>query len=127
MARLYGVNLPQDKKVYVGLTYIYGIGYTRANKILKATGIDPHKKVKDLTEEDIAKIRGFIDANYKVEGDLRQIVKDNIRRLKDIKSWRGIRHLIGLPVRGQRTRHNARSVKGKARPVGGLNVKLTKK
>ena len=127
MARLYGVNLPQEKKIYIALTYIYGIGLTRSKQILKAVGISPDTLVKDLTEADFAKIKAFIDANYKVEGDLRQIVKDNIRRLKDIKAWRGIRHMIGLPVRGQRTRHNARSWKGKARPVGGLNVKLTKK
>jgi len=127
MARLYGIDLPREKKILIALTYIYGIGLTRAKKILKSTGINPDIRVKELTQEDISKIKAFIDANYKVEGDLRQLVKENIKRLKDIKSWRGIRHMIGLPVRGQRTRHNARSWKGKARPVGGLNIKLTKK
>ncbi len=127
MARLFGVNLPQEKKIFIALTYIYGIGMSRSKKILEATGINPDKRVKELTEEDFSKIRNYIDQNYKVEGDLRQIIRENIRRLKDIKAWRGIRHIIGLPVRGQRTRHNARSHKGKARAVGGLNVKLTKK
>lgn len=127
MARLFGVNLPQEKKVLIGLTYIYGIGISRSKEILKATGIDSDIRVKDLTEEQVSKIKNYIDKNFKVEGDLRQIVREHIRRLKDIKSWRGIRHIIGLPVRGQRTRHNARSHKGKARAVGGLNVKLTKK
>jgi len=126
MLRLFGVNLPEKKAIWVALTYIYGIGKHRAFVILENTGIDPNKKVQDITEEEAAKIRAFIEKNYVVEGDLRQQVKEDIERLKRIKSWRGIRHTIGLPVRGQRTRRNARSWKGKARPVAGLNVKATK-
>ncbi len=127
MLRLFGVNLPEKKAIWVALTYIYGIGRTRALTICRETGIDPNKKVKDITEEEAAKIRTFIEANYTVEGDLRQKVKEDIERLKRIRCWRGIRHMIGLPVRGQRTRHNARSHKGKARPVAGLNVKTSPK
>ncbi len=127
MARLFGVNIPDEKKVKISLTYIFGIGRKRAMDILEATKIDPEKRTKDLTEEELAKIRSFIEANYKVEGALRQEIKDNINRLKEIRCYRGIRHIIGLPVRGQRTRRNARTWKGKAIPVGGLNPKVSKK
>ncbi len=127
MARLFGVNIPDEKKIKISLTYIYGIGPKKALDILKAVKIDPEVRTKDLSEEELAKIRSFIEANYKVEGALRQEIKENIQRLKEIRSYRGVRHIVGLPVRGQRTRHNARSVKGKAAPVGGLNVKITKK
>lgn len=127
MARLFGVNIPDEKKVKISLTYIFGIGRKRAMDILEATKIDPEKRTKDLTEEELARIRSHIEANYKVEGALRQEIKDNINRLKEIRCYRGIRHIIGLPVRGQRTRRNARTWKGKAIPVGGLNPKVSKK
>ncbi len=112
MARIVGVEIPNNKKVWVGLTYIYGIGRTRAFEILKGTGIDPDKRVKDLTEEEIGKINKFIQEHYKVEGELRAEVQRNIKRLIDIGCYRGIRHKLGLPVRGQRTRSNARTRKG---------------
>ena len=112
MARVVGVEIPNNKKVWVGLTYIYGIGRTRAFEILKNTGIDPEKRVKDLTEEEIGKINKFIQEHYKVEGELRTEVQRNIKRLIDIGCYRGIRHKIGLPVRGQKTRSNARTRKG---------------
>ena len=127
MARLFGVNIPDEKKVKISLTYIFGIGRKRAMDILEATKIDPEKRTKDLTEEELARIRSHIEANYKVEGALRQEIRDNINRLKEIRCYRGIRHIIGLPVRGQRTRRNARTWKGKAIPVGGLNPKVSKK
>lgn len=127
MARLFGVNIPDEKKVKISLTYIFGIGRKRAMDILEATKIDPEKRTKDLTEEELARIRSYIEANYKVEGALRQEIRDNINRLKEIRCYRGIRHIIGLPVRGQRTRRNARTWKGKAIPVGGLNPKVSKK
>ena len=127
MARLFGVNIPDNKKIKISLTYVYGIGPKFAQDILKAVKIDPEKRTSELTETDIAKIRTYIEANYKVEGVLRQEIKEHIQRLKDIRCYRGVRHIIGLPVRGQRTRHNARSVKGKAMAVGGLKVKITKK
>ena len=127
MARILGVNIPDDKKLKISLRYIYGIGPTRAMEIITALKMDPEQRVKELAEDDLAKIRSYIEKNYLVEGKLRQEIRENIRRLKDIKCYRGIRHIIGLPVRGQRTRHNARTTKGKARPVGGLNVKAAKK
>ena len=112
MARIVGVELPSNKKVEYALTYIYGIGRTRAKIIVQSTGIDPNKRVKDLTEEEISKITQFINENYKVEGELRQEVQRNIKRLIEIGCYRGIRHRLGLPVRGQRTRTNARTRKG---------------
>ena len=112
MARIVGVEIPNNKKVWVGLTYIYGIGRTRAFEILEGTGIDPEKRVKDLTEEEIGKINKFIQEHYKVEGGLRAEVQRNIKRLIDIGCYRGIRHKLGLPVRGQKTRSNARTRKG---------------
>jgi len=112
MARIVGVEIPNNKKVWVGLTYIYGIGRTRAFEILEGTGIDPEKRVKDLTEEEIGKINKFIQEHYKVEGELRAEVQRNIKRLIDIGCYRGIRHKLGLPVRGQKTRSNARTRKG---------------
>ncbi len=126
MLRLFGVNLPEGKSIFIALTYIYGIGKTRSAQILAETGIDPNKKVRDISEEEAAKIRKFIEKHYVVEGDLRQQIREDIERLKRIKAWRGIRHIVGLPVRGQKTRRNARSHKGRARPVAGLNVKATK-
>ena len=117
MARIAGVDLPREKRVEIGLTYVYGIGRTSAKKILEATGINPDTRVKDLTEDEIAKIREAIDHNYTVEGDLRREVALNIKRLVEIGSYRGIRHRKGLPVRGQRTKTNARTRKGPKRTI----------
>ncbi len=111
MARIAGVDLPKNKKIYVALDRIFGIGIPLSLKILAETGVDPDKKVKDLTEEEIARLRSYIDG-LKVEGALRAEIQRNIKRLIDINSYRGIRHKLGLPVRGQRTRHNARTRKG---------------
>ncbi|GAB7387271.1 30S ribosomal protein S13 [Bacillaceae bacterium] len=117
MARIAGVDLPRDKRVEIGLTYIYGIGRSTANKILAATGINPDTRVRDLTEEEVSKLRDYIDKNLKVEGDLRREVSLNIKRLIEIGCYRGIRHRRGLPVRGQRTKTNARTRKGPRRTV----------
>ena len=112
MARISGVDLPKEKRVEIGLTYIYGIGRPTADKILAATGINPDTRVKDLTEKDVAKLRDYIDANVTVEGDLRREVALNIKRLIEIGCYRGVRHRKGLPVRGQRSKTNARTRKG---------------
>ena len=117
MARIAGVDLPREKRVEIGLTYIFGIGVPSANKILKDTGINPDTRVKDLTEEEIGKLRDVIDGQYTVEGDLRRETALNIKRLQEIGCFRGVRHRKGLPVRGQRTKTNARTRKGKARTV----------
>ncbi|MBQ4466105.1 MAG: 30S ribosomal protein S13 [Oscillospiraceae bacterium] len=117
MARISGVDLPKDKRVEIGLTYIFGIGRPTADKILAATGINPDTRVKDLTEQDVAKLRDYIDANLTVEGDLRREVALNIKRLVEIGCYRGIRHRKGLPVRGQRTKTNARTRKGPAKTI----------
>lgn len=119
MARISGVDLPREKRIEVALTYIYGIGRTRAHEILDATGVSPDVRVKDLTEDDQVKIRTFIDENYEVEGDLRREVQADIRRKIEIGSYQGIRHRRGLPVRGQRTKTNARTRKGPKRTVAG--------
>ncbi len=119
MARILGVDLPREKRVEIGLTYIYGIGLTRAKKICAETGVNPDTRVKDLTEEEVVKMRDFIDENYTVEGDLRRETSQNIKRLMDIGCYRGLRHRKGLPVRGQRTHTNARTRKGPRRQVGG--------
>ncbi len=118
MARISGVELPQNKRVEIGLTYIYGIGRTSSNKILSVARVSPDKRVKDLSDEEVAKIQKVINGNYKVEGDLRRAVQSNIRHLMEIGSYRGRRHSRGLPVRGQRTRTNARTRKGKRKTVG---------
>ena len=112
MARIAGVDLPNDKRVEIGLTYIYGIGRKTSNDILAATGINPDTRVKDLTEDEVAKIRDAIDAGYTVEGDLRRNVAMDIKRLIEIGSYRGVRHKKSLPVRGQRSKTNARTRKG---------------
>ena len=112
MARIAGVDLPNDKRVEIGLTYIYGIGLTTSKKILADTGINPDVRVKDLTEEDISKLREYIDHNLQVEGDRRRVVALDIKRLIEIGSYRGLRHRKGLPVRGQRSKTNARTRKG---------------
>jgi small subunit ribosomal protein S13 len=117
MARIAGVDLPRDKRVEIGLTYIFGIGRSKANTILKETGIDPDTRVRDLTEDEVAKLRSYIDKNLVVEGDLRRETALNIKRLIEIGSYRGIRHRRGLPVRGQRSKTNARTRKGPRRTV----------
>ena len=117
MARISGVDLPKEKRVEIGLTYIYGIGLSSSQKILEKTGISPDVRVKDLTDDDIAKIRKEIDKEYKVEGDLRREVALNIKRLTEIGCYRGLRHRRGLPVRGQRTKTNARTRKGPRKVV----------
>ena len=117
MARIAGIDLPKDKRVEIGLTYIYSIGRTSANKILKETGINPDTRVKDLTEEDEAKLREIIGHSYTVEGDLRRDVAMDIKRLTEIGCYRGMRHRKGLPVRGQRSKTNARTRKGPKRTV----------
>ena len=117
MARISGVDLPKDKRVEIGLTYIFGIGRPTADKILAATGINPDTRVKDLSEQDVAKLRDYIDANITVEGDLRREVALNIKRLVEIGCYRGVRHRKGLPVRGQRTKTNARTRKGPAKTI----------
>ena len=117
MARISGVDLPKDKRVEIGLTYIFGIGRPTADKILAATGINPDTRVKDLTEQDVAKLRDYIDENYTVEGDLRREVALNIKRLVEIGCYRGVRHRKGLPVRGQRTKTNARTRKGPVKTI----------
>jgi len=119
MARIAGVDIPRDKRVEIGLTYIYGIGRSRSREILSKTGIDPDTRVKDLTEAEVVRLREFIESNYRVEGDLRRQVSQDIRRLIDIGCYRGLRHRRGLPVRGQRTRTNARTRKGPRKTVPG--------
>ena len=117
MARIAGVDLPNEKRVEIGLTYIYGIGLTTSKKILSETGVDPDVRVKDLTDEDISKLREYIDHNLQVEGDRRRTVALDIKRLIEIGSYRGIRHRKGLPVRGQRSKTNARTRKGPKRTI----------
>jgi len=119
MARIAGVDLPRDKRVEIGLTYIFGIGRPTASKILESTGISPDTRVRDLTEADVSALRDYIDRAVRVEGDLRREVAMNIKRLVDIGCYRGIRHRRGLPVRGQSTKQNARTRKGPKRIVSG--------
>ena len=119
MARLVGVDLPRDKRVEIGLTYIYGIGLTTSKKILAETGVDPDVRIKDLTEDDLTKLRDYIQENIKVEGDLHREVSQNFKRLMEIGCYRGLRHRRGLPVRGQRTHTNARTRKGPRKQIGG--------
>lgn len=123
MARIAGVDLPREKRVEIALTYIFGIGLSRSKQILRDTGVDPNKRVKDLTDDEIARIRDYIDKNFKVEGELRAEIARNIKRLIDIRCYRGLRHLRGLPVRGQRTRTNARTRKGPRKTVGVMRKK----
>lgn len=117
MARIAGVDLPREKRIQVGLTYIYGIGQKAADDILAATGVNPDTRVKDITEDDLAKLREYIDKNYEVEGDLRRSTALNIKRLIEIGCYRGVRHRKGLPVRGQRTKTNARTRKGPKKTI----------
>lgn len=127
MARIAGVTIPSEKQVQVALTYIYGIGPKFASTILAAAKVQPTTRVKDLTEAEEQRIREVVDANYTVEGDLQRLVTNNIKRVKDINSYRGIRHKLGLPVRGQRTRTNAKTRKGKGVAVGGAQKKAATK
>ena len=117
MARISGVDLPREKRIEIGLTYVYGIGRVRATKILAEAGVNPDTRVKDLTDEEVARIRDVIDASQTVEGDLRREIAMNIKRLQEIGCYRGIRHRKGLPVRGQKTKTNARTCKGPKRTV----------
>ena len=118
MARIAGVDLPREKRVEIGLTYIFGIGLTTSQQILRESGISPDTRVRDLTEEEVVRLRELIDKNLKVEGDLRREVAQNIKRLMEIGCYRGLRHRKGLPVRGQRTHTNARTRKGPRRQIG---------
>ena len=119
MARIAGVDLPREKRIEIALTYIYGIGNTVASEIIAATGVNPDTRVKDLTEQDVGKLRDYIDHNLKVEGDLRREVSMDIKRLMEIGCYRGLRHRRGLPVRGQNTKQNARTRKGPKKQVAG--------
>ena len=119
MARIAGVDLPRDKRVEIGLTYIYGIGLSRSKEILTATGVNPDTRIKDLNDADVAALRNEIETNYQVEGDLRRLESMSIKRLIDIGTYRGRRHRMGLPVRGQRTRTNARTRRGRRQTVAG--------
>jgi small subunit ribosomal protein S13 len=119
MARLIGVDLPRDKRVEIALTYIFGVGRTRATQTLQATGVSPDVRVRDLTDEDLVRLRDYLEASFKLEGDLRREVAADIRRKVEIGSYEGLRHRRGLPVRGQRTKTNARTRKGPKRTVAG--------
>ena len=119
MARIAGVNIPTNKRVEIALTYIHGIGRTKARELAARVGIAPERRVQDLSDQEVLQIREAIDADYTVEGDLRREVAMNIKRLMDLASYRGLRHRRGLPVRGQRTHTNARTRKGKAKPIAG--------
>jgi len=127
VARIAGVDLPRDKRVEIGLTYIYGIGLSRAQKIISATGVNPDTRVKDLTEADVTILRAHVESTYQIEGDLRRWESMNIKRLMDIGTYRGRRHRLGLPVRGQRTRTNARTRRGVRRTVAGKKKAPSKK
>lgn len=127
MARIASVDLPRDKRVEIGLTYIYGIGLSRSKEILAATGVNPDTRVKDLTDAEVATLRAAVEANYQVEGDLRRWESMNIKRLVDIGTYRGRRHRMGLPVRGQRTRTNARTRRGRRIAVAGKKKPAAKK
>ncbi|MBP9667544.1 30S ribosomal protein S13 [Candidatus Saccharibacteria bacterium] len=127
MARIAGVTIPSEKQVHIALTYIYGIGRKHASSILAAANIEPTTRVKDLTEAEEQRLRDVIDKDYTVEGDLQRLVTNNIKRLKDINAYRGLRHKSGLPVNGQRTRTNARTRKGRAVAVGGAQPKAASK
>jgi small subunit ribosomal protein S13 len=127
VARISGVDLPRDKRVEIALTYIYGIGLSRAKEILAQTGVNPDTRVRDLADEDVTALRMFIETNYQVEGDLRRLEAMNIKRLVDIGTYRGRRHRLGLPVRGQRTRTNARTRRGRRVTVAGKKKAPAKK
>jgi small subunit ribosomal protein S13 len=127
VARIAGVDIPRDKRVEIGLTYIFGIGLTSSHKILAATGVNPDTRVKDLTDTEVTALRAEVETNYQVEGDLRRLESMSIKRLMDIGTYRGRRHRLGLPVRGQRTRTNARTRRGVRRTVAGKKKAPSKK
>ena len=127
MARISGVDIPRDKRVDISLRYIYGIGPTAANKIVESANVNPATRVRDLTDDEVARVRDLIDRNYTVEGDLRRELRQNVQRLIEINCYRGIRHRRGLPVHGQRTRTNARTRKGPAKTVAGKRRTAAKK
>lgn len=127
MARIAGIDLPRDKRVEIGLTYIYGIGLSRSKEILATTGVNPDTRVKDLSDAEVAALRAAVESNYQVEGDLRRWESMNIKRLVDIGTYRGRRHRMGLPVRGQRTRTNARTRRGRRVAVAGKKKPPAKK
>ncbi|WP_017303364.1 30S ribosomal protein S13 [Spirulina subsalsa] len=127
MARIAGIDLPRDKRVEIGLTYIYGIGLSRSQEVLRETGVNPDTRVRDLSDEDVTKLRSYIETNFQVEGDLRRLENMNIKRLVDIGAYRGRRHRLGLPVRGQRTRTNARTRRGRRVTVAGKKKAAAKK
>jgi small subunit ribosomal protein S13 len=126
MARIAGVDIPREKRVVVALTYIYGVGHSRAEQTITAAEIDPATRVRDLTDDEIQRLRAHIENEYRVEGDLRREVANNIKRKIEIGSYQGIRHRLGLPVRGQRTHTNARGRKGPKRTVGGMRKPMRK-
>ncbi len=126
MARVAGIEISNEKRLWVSLMDVYGVGESKAKELCENTKLDGNKLVKDLSEVELDVVRRYIEENFKVEGELRQGIFRDIKRLQDIRSYRGVRHKLGLPVRGQRTRHNARTRKGKSRPVGGLKRKLEK-
>ena len=123
MPRIAGVNIPDEKQIKISLTYIYGIGKTLSSKILSESGVSPEKKAKDLTADEVKNLKEIIEKKHRTEGDLRRDVMMNIKRLKDISSWRGVRHIKGLPVRGQRTKTNTRTVRGNVRKTVGSGRK----
>ena len=123
MPRILGVDIPREKKTFISLTYLYGVGRTLSYEILEKAKVDPHKRAKDLTEAELSAITGVLQRDCKIEGDLRRDIHQNIKRLMDIRTYRGLRHLKGLPVRGQRTHTNARTRKGKRKTIGGLTKK----
>ncbi len=127
MARIAGVDLPRDKRVEAALPYIFGVGFSRARRVLAATNVNPDTRVRDLTEEEVTRLRDYIDRNFKVEGDLRRDAAMDIRRLVEIGSYRGLRHKKSLPVRGQRTRTNARTRKGRRKTVSSGRRRVEKK
>jgi len=123
MPRIAGINIPENKQIEIALTYIYGIGRSLSRKILAQVGITPTKKASELTPQEVSHLKDIIEKNYKIEGELKRIIMMNIKRLKDVGSWRGIRHIKGLPVRGQRTRTNTRTVRGNVRKTVGSGRK----
>jgi small subunit ribosomal protein S13 len=127
VARIASVDLPRDKRIEIGLTYIYGIGLSRSKEVLAATGVNPDKRVKDLSDAEVAALRAAVETNYQVEGDLRRLESMNVKRLIDIGTYRGRRHRLGLPVRGQRTRTNARTRRGRRVAIAGKKKPAAKK
>jgi len=123
MPRIAGINIPENKQILIGLSYIYGIGPTLSRKILIQAGIQPNRKASQLTTEEVSRLKEIIEKNYKIEGELRREIMMNIKRLKDINCWRGVRHIKGLPVRGQRTRTNTRTIRGNVRKTVGSGRK----